>query len=83
MAPDRRPRPALRGHVDISSSRRAPTSCVGTIGSVPVLATFDFNAFTAAIDLERRKQDLTWVGLAEALWDQSAELNAYHNDHPL
>jgi len=50
---------------------------------VPVLATFDFNAFTAAIDLERRKQDLTWVGLAEALWDQSAELNAYRNDHPL
>ena len=81
-----RPIPAhLGGAVDGSSSRgigRLP-SHVDTLGGVPVLATFEFNAFIAAVDSERRKQELTWVDLAEALWDQSAELNAHRNDHPL
>jgi hypothetical protein len=59
------------------------SSHVDTIGGVPVRATFDFNVFISAVDSERRKQELTWVDLAEALWDQSAELNAHRNDHPL
>ena len=58
--------------------RHADTLC-----GVPVLSTFDFNAFIAAADSERRKQELRWVDLADALWDQSAYLNAHRNDHPL
>jgi hypothetical protein len=50
---------------------------------MPVSATFDFNGFISAVDSERRRQELTWVDLAEALWDQSAELNSRRNDHPL
>jgi hypothetical protein len=50
---------------------------------VSVAAKFDFTAFISAVDSERRKQRLSWFDLAEALWDQSAELNARRNDHPL
>jgi len=50
---------------------------------VPVLATFDFDAFITAVDRERRQQQLRWVELADALWEQSADLNAHRNDHPL
>ena len=56
---------------------------MGTIDGVPTGATFDFDAFTAAVDRERRQQELTWGGLADALWDQSMELNAHRTDHPL
>jgi hypothetical protein len=48
-----------------------------------VPATFDFDAFISAVDRERRRQELTWGDLAAVLWDQSAELNAQRNDHPL
>jgi hypothetical protein len=58
-------------------------SRVGTIGRVPVRATFDFGAFISAVNSERRMQTLTWGDLADVLWDQSAELNAHRNDHPL
>jgi hypothetical protein len=50
---------------------------------VPVRATFDFGAFISAVNSERRMQRLTWGDLADVLWDQSAELNAHRNDHPL
>ena len=46
-------------------------------------ATFDFAAFVAAVDHQRRALDLSWYDLAAVLWDQSAELNAHRNDHPL
>jgi hypothetical protein len=68
---------------DRGRSASGASSHVDTIGGVPVRPTFDFNAFISAVDSERRKQELTWVDLAEALWDQSAELNAHRNDHPL
>jgi hypothetical protein len=58
-------------------------SAVGTIGAVPVVATFDFDAFITAVDRERRTEGLTWGDLADVLWDQSSELNARRNDHPL
>jgi hypothetical protein len=47
------------------------------------LATFDFAAFFAAVDEARREQDLGWYDLAGELWDQSAQLNAERDDHPL
>jgi hypothetical protein len=60
-----------------------PPSHIVTIGGVPVRAAFDFDAFISAVDRERQKQQLTWFALAEAVWEQSAELNAHRNDHPL
>jgi hypothetical protein len=45
--------------------------------------TFDFDAFIAAVNEERRRREMTWHDLADLLWDQSAELNAHRNDHPL
>jgi hypothetical protein len=47
------------------------------------LATFDFGAFFAAVDDARRGQGLGWYDLAGELWDQSAQLNAERDDHPL
>jgi hypothetical protein len=44
---------------------------------------FDFPAFLAAVDGERRAQQLSWCELAAAVWEQSAELNAHRQDHPL
>jgi hypothetical protein len=47
------------------------------------LARFDFAAFFAAVDAARRDRDLGWYDLAGELWDQSAQLNAERDDHPL
>src|SRR5512146_458074 len=47
------------------------------------LATFDFAAFFAAIDDARRDRKMRWGELADELWDQSAQLNAQREDHPL
>ena len=46
-------------------------------------ATFDFAAFFAAVDDARRDRELGWYDLAGELWDQSAQLNAERDDHPL
>jgi hypothetical protein len=56
---------------------------VDTIGDVATGATFDFEAFICAVDRERQNQGLSWFDLAAALWDQSADLNAHRDDHPL
>jgi hypothetical protein len=44
---------------------------------------FDFAAFFAALDTERRDRGLGWYDLADELWEQSAELNAQRADRPL
>lgn len=44
---------------------------------------FDFAAFVAAYDTERQRQGLGWYEFADALWEQSAQLNAEGGDHPL
>ncbi|MBA8795901.1 hypothetical protein FHX74_003542 [Friedmanniella endophytica] len=44
---------------------------------------FDFGAFVAAYDRERRVRGLTWYAFADELWDQSEVLNAELGDHPL
>jgi hypothetical protein len=50
---------------------------------VVVLPVFDFAAFVAAFDTERRARGLGWYEFADELWDQSSELNAQLMDHPL
>lgn len=47
------------------------------------LAVFDFAAFVAAFDAERRNRGLGWYEFADDLWEQSSELNDLRTDHPL
>lgn len=44
---------------------------------------FDFPAFFAAFDAERGVRGLNWYEFADDLWQQSSDLNAHRNDHPL
>jgi hypothetical protein len=44
---------------------------------------FDFAAFCAAFDAGRRDRGLNWYEFADELWQQSSDLNAHRNDHPL
>jgi hypothetical protein len=53
------------------------------VTDVDTLATFDFAAFFAAVNDARRDRDIGWYDLAGELWDQSAQLNAERDDHPL
>lgn len=48
-------------------------------------APIDFNiaALFDALDAQRRDRTLSWQGVAEELWNQSATLNAQRNDHPI
>lgn len=46
-------------------------------------AEFDFAAFFAALDDQRREQQLDWYQLAAQLWQQSSDLNTARDDHPL
>jgi hypothetical protein len=50
---------------------------------VSPLPAFDVVAFVAAFDDERRAQGLGWYQFADALWQQSAQLNAVRADHPI
>jgi hypothetical protein len=44
---------------------------------------FDIGALFDALDSQRRKRGLSWQGVAQELWDQSAALNARRDDHPI
>jgi hypothetical protein len=44
---------------------------------------FDTQAFFAAVDARRRDEQLSWPGLAAAIWDQSRVLNERRKDHPI
>lgn len=46
-------------------------------------AVFDFPAFVAALDSERGRRGLGWYDIADELWEQSEQLNAEREDHPL
>lgn len=46
-------------------------------------ATFDCGALFRALDEQRQERGLEWYPLADELWQQSAELNANRDDHPL
>jgi hypothetical protein len=48
------------------------------------LPTFDFPAFTTALNSARVERDLGWYDLADQVWDQAATLNAQRpQDHPM
>jgi hypothetical protein len=44
---------------------------------------FDIGALFGALDSQRRNRALSWQGVAQELWDQSAALNARLDDHPI
>ena len=44
---------------------------------------FNIDALFDALDVQRRARILSWQGVAQELWDQSATLNAQRNDHPI
>jgi hypothetical protein len=44
---------------------------------------FDGSALFTALDDQRVARGLSWRGVADELWDQSAELNARRHDHPI
>ena len=44
---------------------------------------FDIAAMFEALDLQRRNRALSWQGVAQELWGQSAALNAERDDHPI
>ncbi len=48
-----------------------------------VAPVFDFPAFFAAVDAERGQRGLGWYDVADELWEQSEQLNAERDDHPL
>ncbi len=50
---------------------------------MPAREDFDSQAFFAAVDGKRRKQQLSWPALAAAIWDQSRVLNDRRKDHPI
>ncbi len=54
-----------------------------SFSTMPNSTVFDFDAFIAAVDAERRERDLGWYDVADELWEQSAELNAQRSDSPL
>jgi transcriptional regulator with XRE-family HTH domain len=43
---------------------------------------FDTTALGEALDAARKRRGLSWQQLADAVWGQSAELNAERDDHP-
>lgn len=47
------------------------------------ISRFDTTALAEALDSARRARELSWQQLADAVWEQSAELNAQRHDHPI
>jgi len=50
---------------------------------MPGAPVFDFTAFVAAVDAEREHRGLGWYEVAHEVWEQSEQLNAERDDHPL
>ena len=48
-----------------------------------VQVDFDIAALFDALDTQRGNRALSWQGVAQELWDQSAALNAQRDDHPI
>jgi hypothetical protein len=46
-------------------------------------SSFDIAALFDALDAQRCDRALSWQGVAQQLWDQSATLNAQRGDHPI
>jgi hypothetical protein len=65
------------------AARAAGRGDRGKLLRVTALPVFDFAAFFAAFDAERRDRGLGWYEFADELWQQSSQLNAQLMDHPL
>jgi hypothetical protein len=65
------------------AARAADRSDRGKLLRVAAMPVFDFAAFFAAFDAERRDRGLGWCEFADELWQQSSQLNARLMDHPL
>jgi hypothetical protein len=76
-------RSTARPVIDGLMEHAAATARQVNVTDVDALATFDFAAFFATVDTARRDLDMGWYDLAGELWDQSAQLNAERDDHPL
>jgi len=50
---------------------------------VPSPNAFDTQAFFAAVNGKRLDRQLSWPGLAAAIWEQSRVLNDRRKDHPI
>jgi hypothetical protein len=50
---------------------------------VSTATDFDVVALHVALDHRRRAEELSWPGVARALWAQSAVLNERRGDHPI
>lgn len=50
---------------------------------MPARNDFDAKAMFAAMDARRMELGLTWAGVARAIWNQSAALNARRPAHPI
>ncbi len=55
--------------------------CMPWIRNVQI--DFDIAALFDALDSQRLSRALSWQGVAQELWNQSAALNAQRNDHPI
>lgn len=55
-----------------------------TVSAMRVFPVFDCHALFDALDAQRSDLGLSWYELADAMWQQSSDLNAQHGgDHPL
>jgi hypothetical protein len=67
----------------VARTGRSDAAGADNLPGVTAIAGFDFAAFDAAFDAERRNRGLGWYECADELWQQSSELNAQRMDHPL
>ena len=47
------------------------------------VADFDIRGLFEALDAQRLARGLSWQGVADAIWNQSTDLNARRRDHPI
>ena len=77
-----KPRGAL--YVEVGGGEPSvPASGPRTVPHMAAVPVFDFAAFFAALDSERCSRGLGWYDVADELWQQSAQLNAEREDHPI
>jgi hypothetical protein len=51
--------------------------------SQPAVRDYDIRGLFDALDAQRVDRGLSWRGVADELWNLSAELNARRDDHPI
>jgi len=65
-----------------SSQPAATRRQTGGVAERPLLE-FDVSALYEALDTQRSARGLTWKGVADELWELSAELTRRRDDHPI